>query len=263
MKRYRKVAFLICILTLSLLSCGLLADIASIVQEVEDFLPIAPIGGTPVQVMANVTFDYRETFAGDELIYSSGEWAHKQEGRLLNTIGWLPHLNQIEASYGGGRIHCYYDWGQADPSVPHWTVQWSSDIWFDDNERKAAEPIIHLAVYDDEVFVLYATPQGFFFAHPGSPDECQNIDPVPAHDAIGSLWLPLDGMNVERAPDADTSTVTAIRNGIALLRIPLDKLRSGVTESNTINLSNSYETYYGTYDWSLSINLTLNSSASE
>lgn len=263
MKRYRKIAFLICIMAATILSCGLLPDILNIVQQAEGLLPLAPIGGTPVQVVAKVAFDSRETFDGTELVYSSGEWVHTQEGRLLNTIGWLPHLNQIDAGYGGGRIHCYYDWGQADPSVPHWTVQWSSKLWFDNSERQASEPLIHLAVYDDEVFVLYAPPQGFYFAHPGSPDDCQNPEPVAAHNAIGPLWFSLDEVNVERAPDADVSTETAVQDGIVLLRIPLDSLHSGITETNSVNLSGSDQSYYGTYDWGLSITLTLNSSPND
>jgi hypothetical protein len=259
MKRYRQCAFLICILAVSILGCGLLSDIANVVQEAEELLPLTPIGGTQVQVVANVAFDYRETMDGTELVYSSGEWTHTQEGRLRNTIGWLPHLNQIDAGYGGGRIHCYYDWGQADPSTPHWTVQWSSELWFDDGERLASPPIIHLAVYDDNVLVLYAPPIGFLFSHPGSPDDCQNIDPVAAHDAIGQLWFPQDGIDVERAPDADTSTETAIQEGIVVLRIPLERLNAGTTETNTVNLNGRHQSYDGAYEWGLSITLTLSS----
>lgn len=259
MKKFQKYAILIFFLTLSLLSCSFLSDITSLIQGTEDLLPLAPIGGTPVRVVVNVAFDYRETFSGSELVYSSGEWVHTQEGRLMNTIGWLPHHNEIDAAYGSGREHCYYDWGQADPSVPHWTVQWSGNIWFDNHERLTAEPLIHLAVYDDEVLVLYAPPQGFYYPHPGSPNDCQNLDPVPAHNAIFAVFFNLDEMNAERAPDADTATETVIQDGIVLLRIPLDTLHAGIKETNAVSLSGSHTSAYGTYDYGLSITLTLDS----
>lgn len=263
MKRYRRSAYLICTLAVMILSCGLLPDLASLLKDAEAFLPLAPIGGTPVQVVASVDFDYRDTIDGAEIIYSTGSWTHTQEGRLLNTIGWLPHLDQIDEGSGGGRIHCYYDWGQADPSTPHWTVQWSGELWFDDGVGAAAPPLIHLAVYDEEVLVLYAPPRGFYYWHPGSIDDCQNIDPVPAHEAIGHLWFPLDDVDVERAPDADTSTETAVQTGIVMMRIPLDSLSSGVTDTNTVNLGGTHQSYYGTYEWGLSVTLTLNSSLNE
>lgn len=257
MKRFRLYAYLSCMLAVSLLSCGLLTDLANLAQDAEEILPLTPIGGTPVKVVADVDFDYRETIDGAELVYSTGSWTHTQEGRLLGTIGWLPHVDQIEEGHGSGRIHCYYDWGQADPSMPHWTVQWAGELWFDEAERDAAPPLIHLARYGDDVLVLYAPPSGFHFWHPGSPDDCQNLDPVPAHQAIGQVWFSLDEVDVERAPDADTATETAIQEGIVLLRIPLDSLSQGTTQSNTVNLGTSHYSDYGTYEWGLSINLTL------
>lgn len=263
MKRFHLFAYLSCILALTLLSCGLLSDLASLIQDAEELLPLAPIGGTPVQVVANVDFDYRETVDGAELVYSTGAWTHTQEGRLLKTIGWLPHLNEIDEGSGGGRLHCYYDWGQADPSTPHWTVQWSSEIWFEDGAREAASPLIHLAIYDDEVLVLYAPPIGFNYWHPGSPDDCQNLDPVAPHQAIGHLWFPMEDVYVERAPDADSATETAIQKGIVILRIPLEKLTKGITETNTVSLGGSNRSDYGTYEWDLNIILTLNSSSVE
>ncbi len=260
MKRYLRSASLVSILALSLAGCALLPDVGDLLDESEDVLPLAPIGGIPVQVVADVEFDNRETIEGVELTASSGRWTHTQEGRLLTTLGWQPHLDQIDAAHGAGRLHCYYDWGQPDPhTTPHWTVQWSSELSFDDQGTGSARPLIDLATYGDDVLVLYAPPREFTYWHPGSPDDCQNPDPVAAHEATGNLWYYLDDVDVERPPDADTSSRTVVQDGIVLLRIPLDRLRSGVSETNTVSLGATDEGTYGTTDWSLRITLTLTS----
>ncbi len=255
-----RCACLTSMLALLLSGCALLPDLATLLREAEDVLPLAPIGGIPIQVVADVEFDHRETIEGAELVSSTGAWTHTQEGRLLSTLGWQPHRDQIDEAHGGGRIHCYYDWGQEDPSVPHWTVQWSSELSFDDPGRGSAMPLIEIATYGDEALVLYAPPREFTYWHPGSPDDCQNPDPVEAHQATGDLPFFLDDIDVERPPDAETSTHTAIQDGLVLLRIPLDTLRDGTSETNTVNVGGSDQGYYGTTEWSLTVTLTLTSS---
>lgn len=178
-------------------------------------------------MVTNVEFDNRETIEGVELVSSAAEWTHTQEGCLLSTLGWQPHLDEIDGTQGGGRIHCYYDWGQSDPHTTlHWTVQWSSELSFDGPGRGSAAPLIDLATYGDDVLVLHAPPREFYYWHPGSPDDCQNPDPVKAHEATGNLWFSLDDVEVERPPDAGTSSRIVWQEWIVLLRIPLERLRS-------------------------------------
>jgi hypothetical protein len=255
---------LISVSALLLLGCGLLPDLRSLLVEAEELLPLASIGGIPIQVVAEVDFENRHLAAGAEIESSAGAWTHTQEGRLMSTIGWQPHLDRIEGAHGGGRYVCYYDWGNgSDPATPHWTVQWSGDLSFDEPGRGSARPLIHLATYGNDVLVLYAPPGGFTHWHPGSPDDCQNPDPVPAHEASADLYFPLDDVDVERAPDAETSTLTAVQEGIVLLRIPLDRLRSGTSETATVNLGGTDQGYYGTTEWSLAVSLTLTSKPGE
>ncbi len=258
MSFYLRCACVVSALTLLVSGCALLPDIESLLGAADDVLPLAPIGGIPVQVVANVEFDNRETIDGVELTASTGAWTHTQEGRLLTTLGWQPHRDKIEGAHGGGRIHCYYDWGQPDPhTTPHWTVQWSSDLSFDDPGQGPASPLIDLALYGDEVLLVYAPSPEFYYWHPGSPDDCQNPDPVKAHEASGHLWFSLDDVDVERPPDADTSSRTVIQDGIVLLRVPLDRLRSGTSETNTVSLGASDKGYYGTTEWGLRITVSL------
>ncbi len=241
-----------------LLGCTFLLEIPALLRDADELLPLAPIGGTSIRVVADVDFDYRETVGEVELVSSTGHWIHTQEGRLLNGLGWLPHLDHIEGAHGGGRIHCYYDWGQADPhTTPHWTVQWSSDLSFDDPGRGSATPLIHLATHGDDVLVLYAPPRAFYYRHPGSPDDCQNLDPVVPHLAKGDLAFSLDGVDELRAPDAETSTQTVVQDGIVLLRIPRDRLILGTAKTNTVSLGATDRGHYGAIEWRLSITLTL------
>lgn len=252
---------LIALSALLLLGCALIPDVGGLLREAEAAIPLTAIGGIPVRVEATVEFDNREVFAGAELVSSSGAWTHIQEGRLLRAIGWQSHLDEIEDAHGGGRYVCYYDWGEgSDPATPHWTVSWSGDLSFDEQGRGGPRPLIHLAVYGEDVLVLYAPPQGFRHWHPGSPDDCQNTDPVPAHEADAPLYFPLDDVDAARAPDAATSTLTAVQEGVVLLRIPLDRLRSGTSETGSVSLSGVDEGYYGTLEWGLSIALTVTSS---
>ena len=254
---------LISVSALLLLGCGLLPDLPNLrglLADAEELLPLAPIGGIPVQVVAEVDFENRQLAAGDEIESSAGAWTHTQEGRLMSTIGWQPHLDRIDAAYGGGRYVCYYDWGDgSDPATPHWTVQWSGDLSFDEPGMGGSRPLIHLATYVNDVLVLYAPPRGFTHWHPWSPDDFQNPDPVPAYEASADLYFPLDDVEVERAPDAGTSTETAVQEGIVLLRIPLSKLRAGTSESASVSLGSTDQSYYGTTEWSLSISLELTS----
>jgi hypothetical protein len=252
---------LITLLALLMLGCALIPDVGRLLRDADAAIPLTTIGGIPVRVEATVEFDNREVFAGAELESSSGAWTHIQEGRLLRTVGWQPHLDEVESAHGGGRYVCYYDWGEGgDPATPHWTVSWSGDLTFDEPGGGGARPLIHLAVYGDDVLVLYAPPHGFSHWHPGSPDDCQNPDPVPAHEADATLSFPLDDVDVARAPDAATSTLTAVQEGVVLLSVPLDRLRSGTSETGSVSLSGVDEGYYGKTEWALHISLSLTSS---
>ena len=250
--------------TLLLLGCALIPDVGRVVREVEEALPLTFIGGVPVTVEASVKFENRQTMGGAELESSGGGWAHVQEGRLTRSLGWQPHLDRIEGASGAGRYVCYYDWGDgSDPATPHWTVSWSSELTFDEPAEGGARPLIHLAIYGDEVLVLYAPPSGFRHWHPGSPDDCQNPDPVPAHEADAYVYFPLDDVEVERAPDAASSTVTAVQEGVVVLRVPLARLSAGTEASETVALSGVDRGMYGETEWELTIQLALSSEGGE
>ena len=255
---------LISSVALLLLGCALIPDLGRVVREVEEALPLTFIGGVPVRVAASVEFENRQTMGGGELESSAGSWTHVQEGRMTRSRGWQPHLDRIEAASGAGRYVCYYDWGDgSDPATPHWTVSWSSELTFDEPAEGGARPLIHLGIYGDEVLVLYAPPNGFRHRHPGSPDDCQNPDPVPAHEADAYLYFPLDDVEVERAPDAASSTVTAVQEGVVVLRVPLSRLSAGTEASERVVLSGVDRGTYGATEWSLTIDLELTSEGGE
>lgn len=264
MSSYTRYARLIGVLALLLAGCSLLPELPTLrdlLQGAEDHLPLAPIGGIPIEIEALVAFDNRHLIDGTLLDSYTGEWTHIQEGRLLTTIGWQPHRDRVEGAYGGGRHVCYYDWGDGrDPATPHWTVQWSGALAFDDPRSGIIYPLIEVAIYGDEALVLYALPREFYYPHPGSPDDCQNPDPVEAHQATGPIAFYLEDVAVERPPDAETSTKTVRQNGMVLLRLPLERLRAGVSETGTVDLTGADRGYYGTTEWGLRITLTLTSS---
>jgi hypothetical protein len=66
----------------------------------------------------------------------------------------------------------------------------------------------------------------------------------------------LDDVDVERPPGADTSADLVIQDGIVLLRIPLDRVGSGTSEKNAVNLSGTE----GDVEWGLRVGLALTSS---
>jgi len=253
-----RYACLVSTLALFLTGCALLPelpDAATLVQEAEELLPLAPIGGVPIELVAQVELENRETVDGAELVSSSGAWTHTVEGRLLDTMGWLPHGDEIEDAHGSGSIHCYHPAGPEH----NWTVQWAGDIAFDDGDSSAHPPAIHVHTDGDDALVLYVPPTGFLYPHPGSRDDCQNPDPVPAHQARGDFWIPQE--SVERAPDADTSSHSHVQEGIVVLRVPLADLRSGVSETASLDLAGEHRPdSTSQYEWRLRVELTLTSS---
>ena len=248
------------IASLVLLLAGLSLPAMGQAQQAEEPLPLTPIGGIPIEVVIDVAFDVREVFAGDELYSYEGGWTHTQEGRLLRQSGWLAHHDRIDDARGAGRDICWYDMGQP-AGTPHWTVQWSGDIILPEPMRRASPisfplPPIHVAIDGTDALVIYAPPREFTYAYPGSPDDCQNPDPVPAHDRTGHLVFDLDEVKVVRPPDAERSSDVVIRDGIVLLRLPLARLASGTTDIAAVNLSGAQ----GEVEWGLRIGLTLTSS---
>jgi hypothetical protein len=222
-------------------------------------LPLAPIGGIPLEIVVEVDFDYRDAIDGYELEAYAGNWTHTQEGRLFRAHGWLAHDDRIDP-HGSGRLTCWYDWGQA-ADTPHWTVQWSSELTLPEPGRRASAaspplPPIHVAIEGTEALVIYAPPRAFTFWHPGSQDDCQNPDPVPAHHSTAYLLYDLDEVDVVRPRGAHTSDDTVIQDGIVLLRLPLARLSAGTTDVAGVHLSGTQ----GDVEWGLRIGLTLTSS---
>jgi hypothetical protein len=230
-------------------------------QDADAPLPLTPIGGIPIEVVIEVAFDAREAIAGDELYSVEGGWTHTQEGRLLREAGWLAHHDRIEDARGTGRDVCWYDWGQP-AGTPHWTVQWASELTLPEPGRRLSPisfplPPIHIAIDGSDALVIYAPPREFDYWYPGSPDDCQNPDPVPAHQRTAHLMFDLDEADVVRPPDAEDSYAVVIQDGIVLLRLPLDRLAAGTTDVAGVNLSGGD----GEFAWGLRVGLTLTSEA--
>jgi len=229
-------------------------------QPTDAPLPLAPIGGIPIEVVIDVAFDVREVFMGDELYSYEGGWTHTQEGRLLRESGWMAHHDRIEGARGTGRDICWYDWGQPE-GTPHWTVQWASELTLPEPMRRLSPisfplPPIHIAIHGTDALVIYAPPREFTYDHPGSPDDCQSTDPVPAQERSGRVFFDLDAVDVARPPGARSSYDTVIQDGIVLLRLPLARLAAGTTDVAGVNLSGGD----GEFEWGLSIGLRLTSS---
>ena len=226
-------------------------------------LPLTPIGGIPIEITVEVAFDAREAIAGDELYSYEGGWTHTQEGRLLREAGWLAHVDRIDDARGAGRDVCWYDMGQP-AGTPHWTVQWSGEIRLPEPMQRASAisrplPPIHVAIDGSDALVIYAPPREFTYAHPGSPDDCQNVDPVPAADRTGSIVFDLDAVDVVRPPGAARAPDVVIQDGIVLLRLPLDRLGAGTTDVAAVHLSDRD----GEFEWGLRIGVTLTSEAGD
>jgi len=224
-------------------------------------LPLTRIGGIPIEVVIEVDFDVREAIAGDELYSVEGGWTHTQEGRLLHDAGWLAHHDRIEDARGTGRDVCWYDWGQP-AGTPHWTVQWASELILPEPMHRASPasdplPPIHVAIDGSDALVIYAPPREFDYWYPGSPDDCQSADPVPAHQRSEFLPYDLDEVDVARPPGAEDAYDEVIQDGIVLLRLPLDRLAAGTTDVAAVNLSGGD----GEFAWGLSIGVMVTSEA--
>lgn len=247
------------IATLTLLLVGL--ALPAHAQPADAPLPLTPIGGIPIEVVIEVAFDVREAIEGDELYAYEGGWTHAQEGRLLRDAGWLAHHDRIEGARGTGRDVCWYDWGQP-AGTPHWAIQWASELTLPEPMQRASAaagplPPIHVAIDGSDALVIYAPPREFTFDHPGSPDDCQDAEPVPAAERTGYLPFDLDEVDVARPPGAWSSFDTVIQDGIVLLSLPLERLAAGTTDVAGVNLSGTD----GDVAWGLSIGLTLTSEA--
>lgn len=246
---------------LALLLVALSFPVLGQAQQSKEPLPVAPIGGIPLEVVVDVAFDVREVFAGDESYSYQGAWTHTQEGRLLREAGWLPHRDSVTDAHGTGREICWYDWGQP-AGTPHWTVQWASELSLPEPMRRVSPisgplPPIHVAVDGTDALVIYAPPREFTYAYPGSPDDCQSVDPVPPHRRTGQVVYHLDDVDVARPPHAASSSHVVIQDGIVLLRLPLARLGAGTTDVASVHLSGTD----GELEWGLRIGLTLTSSA--
>lgn len=245
------------IATLGLLLVGL--ALPALARAEDAPIPLTPIGGIPIEVVVEVAFDVREAIGGDELYAHEGGWTHTQEGRLLRDAGWLAHADRIEDARGTGRDVCWYDWGQP-AGTPHWTVQWASELTLPEPMHRASPasfplPPIHVAIDGADALVIYAPPREFAYAYPGSPDDCQNVDPVPAHQRTAHLVYDLEAVDVVRPPGAESTSHVVLQDGIVLLRLPLERLGAGTTDVAAVHLSGTD----GDLEWGLRIGLTLTS----
>ena len=246
-------------ITLALLLAGL--SLSAHGQAEGAPLPLTPIGGIPLEITVEVAFDVREAIEGDELYSYEGGWTHTQEGRLLRDAGWLAHDDRISDAHGGGRDVCWDDWGQP-AGTPHWTVQWSGEISLPEPMRRASAaagplPPIHVAIDGSDALVIYAPPREFTHWHPGSPDDCQDANPVAAHERTGHLVFDLDEVDVVRPPGAAHAFDVVIQDGIVLLRLPLARLGAGTTDVAAVHLSDSD----GEFEWGLRIGVSVTSEA--
>ena len=249
------------IATLALLLAGLALHAHA--QTGDAPLPLAPIGGIPIQVVVQVEFDVREIAWGDENVAYEGGWTHTQEGRLLRESGWMAHHDHIANAFGTGRDHCWYDWGQP-AGTPHWTVSWASALTLPEPERRLSPisfplPPIHVAIDGTDALVIYAPPREFTFFHPGAPDDCQSTDPYPAQEQTYRIYYDLDEAGATRPPGARTSYDVVIMDGILMLRLPLARLAAGTTDVAGVNLSGGHEEL----EWGLRIGLRLASEAGD
>lgn len=253
------------IAVLTLMLVGLAAPVDA--QASDAPLPLAPIGGIPIQVVVEVAFDVRELAWGDEFLAYEGGWTHTQEGRLLRESGWMAQHDHIANALGTGRDICWFDWGQPE-GTPHWTVTWASALTPPEPMRRLSPisfplPPIHVAIDGADALVIYAPPREFTFWHPGNPDDCQSTDPYPAQEQTYRIHFDLDEADVPRPPGARRATDTVIMDGILMLRLPLARLAAGTTDVAGVALSGSWESDVLEGEWGLRIGLTLTSEAGD
>ena len=118
-------------------------------------------------------------------------------------------------------------------------------------------PPIRVAIDGADALVIYAPPREFDSGYPGSPDDCQDADSVPAHQRTGHLMYDLEEVDVVRLPGADFASHVVLQDGIVLLRLPLARLGAGTTDVAAVHLSGTN----GDLEWGLRIGLTLTSEA--
>lgn len=139
-------------------------------------------------------------------------------------------------------------------------MQWASELTLPEPMHRASPasfplPPIHIAIDGTDALVIYAPPREFEYAYPGSPDDCQNVDPVPAHQRTGHLTYDLDEVDVVRPPGAEDAYDVVLQDGIVLLRLPLARLGAGTLDVAAVHLSGTD----GDLEWGLRIGLTLTS----
>jgi hypothetical protein len=219
-------------------------------QEEEQYLPLAPLGGIPIRMVARVETDHRESMEGSEIFSESFAWSHTAEGLLAARSGWSPHLDEVSNIQGHGRNHCYSPCGPEHD----FTFNWDSHVA--SAERRGA-PEFHIRVYGREALVLYG-PGAVPYDLRRAP-ECECLPDWTNPPGRYHFDLRTEYPDAERAPDAADSTYAVVQSGVVLLRIPVAELRGGKSLERTVNLSNSYESSGFLYEDQLRINLTLSS----
>lgn len=245
---------LLLILTLAFTMGGCaLQDVGRLLGGGEGALPLVPIGGIPISMVAEVETDHRETAGGGEVLSWSLAWRHSAEGHLSTTLGWAPAEETFDRGHGYGRDHCFSPCG-AEHNL---TFNWESELPFDD---PLEAPEFHIRIYGDEALVLY-----------GAADVAYERPPMPECPCLPDWRIP-EGRHAisyetyhyadaERAPDAADSMLDIVQSGVVLLRIPIEELRAGTEITTAVDL-NEQEGDADGFAWEdrLRITLTLTSS---
>ena len=98
MSSWIRYLYLVSTLALSLTGCALLRelpDAKTLIEEGEEQLPLAPIGGVPIELVAEVELGNRETADGMELVASTSlrdvlqEYLRDHQNRVARVEGRL------------------------------------------------------------------------------------------------------------------------------------------------------------------------------
>jgi hypothetical protein len=227
MSRVRRYICLVSALALLLTGCEL-QDFGRLLSSGDgDRLPLAPLGGIPIRMVAQLETDYRDSVEGAEIQSWSLAWTHTAEGLLSTTLAWSPHLEEFSQGRAYGRDHCYSPCG-AEHDL---TFNWDSHLPFDD--RKGT-PEFHIRIYGDEALVLYG-PGEVAYLRPKMP-ECACLPDWTSPAGWDHLDFSTDYPDADRAPDAGDSLLTIVQSGVVLLRIPIADLRKGTSTNTTADL---------------------------